>query len=87
MNKSQSMGMYVILGIMVLAFVSMLMAGPNTSTQELSYTEFLQKLKAGEIKSVEIDKDSTSLIAQPKAQPKIVKPANETMKAFSHFRF
>ncbi len=81
MNKSQSMGMYVILGIMVLAFVSMLMAGPNTSTQELSYTEFLQKLKAGEIKSVEIDKDSTSLIAQPKVQPKIVKPANETMKA------
>ncbi|MEI8129206.1 MAG: ATP-dependent zinc metalloprotease FtsH, partial [bacterium] len=54
---------------------------PNTSTQELSYTEFLQKLKAGEIKSVEIDKDSTSLIAQPKVQPKIVKPANETMKA------
>lgn len=73
MNKSQSMGMYVILGIMVLAFVSMLMAGPNTSTQELSYTEFLQKLKAGDIKSVEIDKDSSSLIAHPKVQPKVVK--------------
>jgi len=69
MNKSQSMGMYVILGIMVLAFVSMLMAGPNTSTQELSYTAFLQKLKAGDIKSVEIDKDSASLIAHPKVQP------------------
>lgn len=73
MNKSQSMGMYVILGIMVLAFVSMLMAGPNTSTQELSYTEFLQKLKAGDIKSVEIDKDSASLIAHPKTQPVVVK--------------
>lgn len=69
MNKSQSMGMYVILGIMILAFVSMLMAGPNTSTQELSYTSFLQKLKAGDIKSVEIDKDSASLIAHPKVQP------------------
>lgn len=73
MNKSQSMGMYVILGIMVLAFVSMLIAGPNTSTQELSYTEFLQKLKAGEIKSVEIEKEASSatssLIAHPKSQP------------------
>lgn len=70
MNKSQSMGMYVILGIMVLAFVSMLMAGPSTSTQELSYSTFLQKLKAGEIKSVEIEKESSSIIAHPKVQPK-----------------
>lgn len=83
MNKSQSMGMYVILGIMVLAFISMLMAGPNTSTQELSYTEFLQKLKAGDIKSVEIDKDTASLIAHPKFQPPVQKKEaqNETMKA------
>jgi len=81
MNKSQSMGMYVILGIMVLAFVSMLMAGPNTSTQELSYTEFLQKLKVGDIKSVEIDKDSASLIAHPKTQPIVAKKAgNEAVK-------
>lgn len=74
MNKSQSMGMYVILGIMVLAFVSMLMAGPNTSTQELSYTEFLQKLKAGDIKSVEIEKETSSLIAHPKVQVQAEKP-------------
>lgn len=81
MNKSQSMGMYVILGIMVLAFVSMLMAGPNTSTQDLSYTEFLQKLKVGDIKSVEIDKDSASLIAHPTVQPKVTtKESNEALK-------
>lgn len=80
MNKSQSMGMYVILGIMVLAFVSMLIAGPNTSTKELSYTTFLQKLKAGEIKSVEIDKESTSLIALPKVQlPVAKKKSSEAM--------
>lgn len=78
MNKSQSMGMYVILGIMVLAFISMLMAGPNTSTQELSYTEFLQKVKVGDIKSVEIDKDS--LIAHPTKQPEAVKKGNEPLK-------
>lgn len=80
MNKSQSVGMYVILGIMVLAFASMLMAGPNTSTQELSYTSFLQKLSAGEIKSVEIDKDS--LTAMPKVQPKAEKKqSSEVMKS------
>lgn len=81
--KSQSMGAYIILGIMVLFFISMLFAGPNTSTQELSYTDFLQKLKAGDIKSVEIDKDTASLIAHPKVQPVIKKqlPQSETMKA------
>ena len=41
MNKSQSLGMYIILGIMILAFVSMLFTGPTTTTEELSYTNFL----------------------------------------------
>ena len=62
------MGMYIILGIMVLAFISMLFAGPSTTTEELTYTNFLQKLSAGDIKSVEMDKDF--LIAIPKVQPK-----------------
>lgn len=79
MNKSQS-SLYIILIIMVLAFVSMLLAGPNTSTQELSYTEFLQKLKAGDIKSVEIDKDNSSLIAHPKTQPKVEKVPSKAVK-------
>src|SRR5574344_101330 len=77
MNKSQSAGMYVILGIMVLAFVSMLLAGPNTSTQDISYTSFLQKLNSGAIKSVEIDRDS--LIAAPKVQPKETKKASNNI--------
>ncbi len=67
MNKSQSLGMYIILGIMVLAFVSMLFSGPVTTTEELTYTNFLQKLANDEIKSVEMDK--TFLIAIPKKQP------------------
>src|SRR5574344_1702694 len=77
MNKSQSAGMYVILGIMILAFVSMLLAGPNTSTQDISYTSFLQKLNSGAIKSVEIDRDS--LIAVPKVQPKETKKASNNI--------
>src|SRR5574344_701028 len=77
MNKSQSAGMYVILGIMVLAFVSMLLAGPNTSTQDISYTAFLQKLNSGAIKSVEIDRDS--LVAVPKVQPKQTSKAKNSV--------
>ena len=56
MNKNQSVGMYVILGIMVLAFVSMLFSGPTSSTEELSYTNFIQKVENKEIKSVDLGK-------------------------------
>ena len=38
MNKSQSVGMYIILGIMVLAFISMLFTGSTTQTTDISYT-------------------------------------------------
>ncbi len=67
MNKNQSIGMYVILGIMVLAFISMLFAGPTSSTEELSYTAFMQKVENKEIKSVNLGKDT--LIAVPLKQP------------------
>ena len=67
MNKNQSIGMYVILGIMILAFVSMLFSGPTSSTEELSYTTFMQKVENKEIKSVDMAKDS--LIAIPIKQP------------------
>ena len=67
MNKNQSIGMYVILGIMVLAFVSMLFSGPTSSTEELSYTTFMQKVENKEIKSVEMMRDT--LIALPVKQP------------------
>ena len=67
MNKNQSVGMYVILGIMVLAFVSMLFTGPTSSTEEISYTNFINKVENKEIKSVELGKDV--LIAIPVKQP------------------
>ena len=84
MNKSQSMGMYVILGIMVLAFVSMLIAGPNTSTKEISYTEFLNKVNVGEIKSVQIEKDNSFLVAEPVNQISVEqnKKTSETVNLF-----
>ena len=53
MNKNQSIGMYVILGIMVLAFISMLFSGPTSSTEELSYTTFIQKVENKENKKIQ----------------------------------
>ena len=63
MNKSQSTGMYIILAIMVLAFISLFFNKPATVTKELSYTAFMEKVQQGEIKSVDID--SNYLIAIP----------------------
>ena len=74
MNKNQSVGMYVILGIMILAFVSMLFSGPTSSTEELSYTNFLQKVENKEIKSVDMGKDM--LVALPIKQPEAKKSAS-----------
>ena len=75
MNKSQSVGMYVVLGIMILAFVSMLFTGSTTQTSELSYTTFVQKLQANEIKSVQID--GNSVVATPIKQPEAKKPVSK----------
>ena len=74
MNKNQSIGMYVILGIMVLAFISMLFTGPTSSTEELSYTAFIQKVENKEIKSVELGKNV--LTALPIKQPDAKKQTN-----------
>lgn len=68
MNKSQSMGMYVILAIVVMVFISTIfMSGPTTSTSEISYTNFLQKLENKEF--TKIEKYDDMIIAVPKEQP------------------
>ena len=67
MNKSQSTGMGIVLAILILVFVSMLFTGPTVTTQELSYTNFIQKLNNKEIKNAELYKDY--VIAFPIKQP------------------
>ncbi len=70
MNKSQSMGMYVILAIVVMVFISTIfMSGPTTSTSEISYTNFLQKLDNKEF--TKIEKYDDMIIAVPKEQPAV----------------
>ena len=62
MNKNQSAGIWLVVGILVLALVSMLFSGPTTSTKTLSYTEFLNKVKNAEIKEVIIDNDTVTAV-------------------------
>ena len=67
MKKSQSASMYIVLTIIVLVFAStVLMSGPTTSTKELSYSSFVEKLANKEFKKIE--KGSDFLIAIPATQ-------------------
>ncbi len=69
MNKNQSAGMYIVLAIIAMVFISsVFMSGPTTTTTELSYSDFLQRLDKGEFKKIE--KAEEYLIAVPKNQPK-----------------
>lgn len=65
MKNNQSLGVYIIVGIIALIVLAMVFAGPVTSTSEISYTQFIEKVKNSEIKSVVISKDL--VIAVPKA--------------------
>lgn len=64
MNKSQSTGIWIVVILLILCLGSMLFPNQTTSTQDLSYSQFLSKVKSGEISSVQIDKDT--LMAKPK---------------------
>jgi hypothetical protein len=66
MNKNQSMGIWLVIGILVLALASTFFAAPTTSTKNLTYTEFLNKVKSAEIKEVVISNDITATYADGK---------------------
>lgn len=63
MNKNQSLGVYIIGIIIILLVGIMVFSGPTTVSSDVSYSEFLKKVEAHEIKSVEIGKGI--LIAVP----------------------
>ena len=70
MNKSQSFGMYIVLAVIALVFISsVFMAGPETQTSEISYSNFIQRLENKEFKTIE--KADNFLIAVPKNQPSV----------------
>jgi len=79
--KNQSTGMYIILAILVMVFVSSIwMDAPmiKTQTKELTYSTFLEKLANKEFKSIE--KADNYLIAIPVTQAEEENPAEETEK-------
>ena len=53
MNKNQSTGIIVIVAIILIALLSIAFEGPQTSTSEISYTQFLNKVQMQTIESVE----------------------------------
>lgn len=69
MNKSQSTGIWIVVILLVLCLGSMLFPGQTTSTQDISYSQLLTKVKSGQIESVQIDRDV--LIAKPVSEKKV----------------
>ncbi len=78
MNKNQSTGIVVIIAIILIALLSIAFEGPNTSTSEISYSQFLNKVQMKQIESVVISKGE--LRATPKADEpqKTAKPTQNT---------
>ena len=66
MNKNQSTGIIITVAIVLIATLSVAFEGPTTSTNEISYSQFLNKVQMGSIESVNISKDF--LVAIPKGQ-------------------
>ena len=66
MNKNQSTGIIITVAIILIALLSVAFEGPQTSTSEISYTQFLRKVQSRTIESVQIQKDT--LIALPKEE-------------------
>ena len=68
MKNNQSVGVYIIVAIIAAIIACMAFLGPTTSTDEISYSQFLKKVQLGEISSVLISKDT--LYAVPKGDNK-----------------
>ena len=64
MNKSQSSGIWIVVILLVICLAAMLFPASTTSTQDISYSQLMKKVKASQSESVSIDKDV--LTAKPK---------------------
>ena len=78
MNKNHSAGMYIVLAIIAMVFISsVFLSGPVTDTTELTYSDFIQRLDNGEFSKIE--KADDFLIAIPKEQPKAEEQKQDDM--------
>ncbi len=83
MNKSQSTGIWIVVILLVLCLGSMLFPAQTTSTQDISYSQFLSKVKSGQIESVQIDRDV--LIAKPVKQKGAAQKVSEPVQNTNSF--
>ena len=86
MSKNQSLGVYIIVGIIALLLAVVAFAGPSTTSSEISYSQFMDKVSSGEIESVLISKNSLAAIPKSKegAQTKPVKTPNADIVGLSN---
>ena len=82
MKNNQSVGVYIIVAIIAAIIACMAFLGPTTSTDEISYSQFLKKVQLGEISSVLISKDT--LYAVPKVDNKQTE-VNENLTSKNEF--
>ncbi len=60
MNKNQSTGIFILVGVILVIVLSLAFEGPTTSTTDISYTQFLNKVQLGAIEKVSISQDTLS---------------------------
>ena len=73
MNKSQSAGIWIVVVLLVLSLVSMLFTTPQTTNKEdISYSQFINKVEEGSIQSAAIDQETKTIIATPKDNDKVL---------------
>ncbi len=86
MNKNQSMGVWLVVFLLVLSLASMLMSTSSTSTETISYTDFVNKIKNGEIKEVVIDNGNNTVLATP-VNDEITTKVDGQDKVTAHLRY
>jgi cell division protease FtsH len=86
MNKNQSMGVWLVVFLLVLSLASMLMSTSSTSTETISYTDFVNKIKNGEIKEVVIDNGNNTVLATP-VNDEITTKIDGQDKVTAHLRY
>ncbi len=74
MNKHQSFGVYIIIGIFLTLFLIVTLSGGNTKTLDIPYSQFLNKVQAGEIESVIIKNSGLTAIPKNKAVKPVPNP-------------
>ncbi len=84
MNKSQSIGIWIVISILFLAFASIMFSGNTNATEEISYTDFISKVKSSEIKQVVIENDVVTAVP---INDEIVTTVNGKETATAHKRY